>query len=75
MEYIARAVKAHRAVITTGKTCDVSFRRNNLKKLKSDLFTYEDRTYDAFWKNLCKSRFEVLGAELGIVSIEYSNKR
>lgn len=75
MEYIARAVEAHRAFFNTGKSRDVGFRRNSLKQLKSALFRYEDRIYDAFWKDLHKSRFEVFGAEIGIVSTEYSKKR
>jgi aldehyde dehydrogenase (NAD+) len=70
METIARAIKRHRAFFGTGKTLDVGFRRDSLKKLKSALFRYEDRIYDAFWEDLHKSRFEAFGTEIGMVSKE-----
>jgi aldehyde dehydrogenase (NAD+) len=70
MEYIARAVEAHRAFFNTGRSRDVGFRRDSLQKLKSALFRYEDRIYDAFWEDLHKSRFEVFGTEIGMVSKE-----
>ncbi|MGM0427442.1 MAG: aldehyde dehydrogenase [Thermodesulfobacteriota bacterium] len=67
---IARAVEAHRTYFKTGKTLDVDFRRNSLKKLKSALFRYEDKLYDAFWADLHKAPFEVFGTEIGLVSKE-----
>ena len=70
MEYIAKAVKAHRVFFDSGKTRDPGFRRDSLKKLKGALFKYEERIYDAFWEDLRKSKFEVFGAEIGIVSKE-----
>jgi aldehyde dehydrogenase (NAD+) len=72
MDAIAQVVKAHRAFFGTGKTQDVGFRRDSLKKLKCALFRYEDRIYDAFWEDLHKSRFEVFGTEIGMVSKEIS---
>jgi aldehyde dehydrogenase (NAD+) len=70
MEYIARAVEGHRTFFDTGKTRDLAFRRDSLKKLKGALFKFEERIYDAFWEDLHKSKFEVFGAEIGIVSKE-----
>jgi len=70
MEYIAKAVKAHRVFFDSGKTRDPGFRRDSLKKVKGALFKYEERIYDAFWEDLRKSKFEVFGAEIGIVSKE-----
>ena len=70
MEYIARAVEGHRTFFDAGKTRDLAFRKDSLKKLKGALFKFEERIYDAFWEDLHKSRFEVFGAEIGIVSKE-----
>jgi len=72
MEYIAGAVKAHRAFFKTGKTLDVGFRRDSLKRLRSALLRYEERIYDAFWQDLHKSKFEVFGTEIGMVLKEIS---
>ncbi|MFP4088412.1 MAG: aldehyde dehydrogenase [Desulfobacteraceae bacterium] len=67
---IAGAVTAHRAFFRTGKPLDVDFRKKNLKRLKSALYRYEDKLYDAFWADLHKARFEVFGTEIGMVSKE-----
>ena len=72
MKDIADVVEAHRAFFRTGRTLDVGFRRESLKRLKSALFKYEDRIYDAFWEDLHKSKFEVFGTEIGMVSKEIS---
>jgi len=70
MEHIARAVKAHRAYFNSGQTLDVEFRKGSLRQLQNALFRYEEKIYDAFWKDLHKSRFEVFGTEIGMVSKE-----
>jgi len=70
METITKAVKAHRVFFGTGKTHDVGFRRDSLRKLKNALFKYEDRIYEAFWEDLHKPRFEAFGTEIGMVSKE-----
>lgn len=67
MEAITSAVKRHRTFFNTGKTLDVAFRKNSLKKLKSALLRYEEKICDAFWKDLRKSKFEAFGTEIGIV--------
>jgi aldehyde dehydrogenase (NAD+) len=72
MEYIAEAIKAHRAFFKSGKTLDVGFRRASLKKLRSALLRYEDRIYDAFWQDLHKSKFEAFGTEIGLILKELS---
>jgi len=54
----------------TGKTRDIDFRLQNLKKLQKALWQFEDEIYDAFWKDLRKSKFEVFGTEIGMVSME-----
>jgi len=70
METVAEAIKRHRTYFNTGKTLDVGFRKNSLKKLKAALFRYENKLYDAFWEDLHKSRFEAFGTEIGMVSKE-----
>ena len=72
MEEISSAVRAHRAFFRTGRTLDVGYRSDSLKRLKSALFKYENRIYDAFWGDLHKSGFEVFGTEIGMVSKEIS---
>lgn len=70
MESIASAVKAQRAFFQTGKTLDVDFRRERLKRLKNALLRYEEKIYDAFWEDLHKSKFEAFGTEIGMISKE-----
>ena len=70
METVAEAIKRHRTYFNTGKTLDVGFRKNSLKKLKAALFRYENKLYDAFWEDLHKSKFEAFGTEIGMVSKE-----
>lgn len=70
MELITKTVEAHRVFFDSGKTRDLDFRRSSLKGLKDALFRYEDRICHAFWEDLHKSRFEVFGTEIGMVSKE-----
>ena len=70
MQHIAEMLKAHRTFFESGKTLDVGFRREHLKRLKKALFRYENKLYDAFWADLHKSKFEVFGTEIGMVSKE-----
>ncbi len=67
MDSIAKAVEAHRAFFRTGKTKEIEFRLENLKKLMNALSKYEDRIYEAFWMDLRKSKMEVYGTEIGMV--------
>ncbi|MDA3781173.1 MAG: aldehyde dehydrogenase [Bacteroidales bacterium] len=50
----------------THKTKDVKFRIHALKTLKSAILKYEDRIYDALYKDLHKSKFEAYASEIGI---------
>jgi len=70
MERISHAMKAHRVFFASGRTRDLDFRRDHLKRLKQALFSYEERIFDAFWEDLHKARFEVFGTEIGMVSKE-----
>jgi len=70
MENISHVVKKQREFFRTGKTRDVDFRLQNLKKFKKALWQFEERIYDAFWKDLRKSKYEVFGTEIGMISLE-----
>lgn len=50
-----------------GKTNDINFRINNLKKLKQVINKNEDKILDALKKDLGKSNFESYATEIGIV--------
>ena len=50
-----------------GKTNDINFRINNLKKLKQVIKKNEDKILDALKKDLGKSNFESYATEIGIV--------
>jgi aldehyde dehydrogenase (NAD+) len=52
------------------QTKSVEFRINQLKTLKKAILDYEDRLYDALWKDLRKSKFEAYGTEIGLVLAE-----
>ncbi len=67
MDKIISAVKAHREFFKTGRTRDIGFRRENLKKLMAALYKNEEKIYDVFQKDLHKPRFEVFATEIGMV--------
>jgi aldehyde dehydrogenase (NAD+) len=52
------------------QTKSVEFRINQLRTLKKAILDYEDRLYDALWKDLRKSKFEAYGTEIGLVLAE-----
>ncbi len=51
----------------TGKTREVAFRREALKKLRSAILMHEQELYDALQKDLHKSAFESYASEIGFV--------
>ena len=57
----------------TGKTKDVDFRIDTLKKLKQIIKNNEDRILDALNADLRKSKFEGYATEIGIVYDEINN--
>jgi len=56
----------------THKTRDINFRLESLKKLRVSILKYEDKLYEAFFKDLHKSETEVYGTEIGLVLSEIS---
>ena len=51
----------------SGKTNDINFRIDNLKKLKQVIKENEDKILDALKKDLGKSNFESYATEIGLV--------
>ncbi len=52
------------------KTREIKFRIESLKKLKASILKYQDKLYEAFYKDLHKSRTEAYGTEIGLVLSE-----
>jgi aldehyde dehydrogenase (NAD+) len=52
-----------RKFFASGKTLDVNYRLENLKKLRSLILTYEKELMDALYKDFHKSQFEVIATE------------
>lgn len=52
-----------RDFFASGKTLDINFRLENLKKLRSLILSHEDELNDAMYKDFHKPCFEVLGTE------------
>jgi len=60
-------VKRQDEFFHTGQTRNVKFRKTQLKKLRSTIFKYQDRIYEALWKDLHKNKMEVWATEIGLV--------
>lgn len=70
MQSIAKAIAAHRAFFKTGKTREIDFRVNSLRKLSNTLKKYEKRFCEAIYEDLHKAEFEAYATEIGMVSKE-----
>ena len=71
-EEIISIVAKQRAFFDTGKTLDVGFRIEMLKKLKGDIASREEKIGNALRKDLGKSLFEGYMCETGLVLDELS---
>lgn len=58
-------VVKQRAFFATGKTRDINFRIEALEKLKMAIKLYEDKLYEAVWKDLHKNKAQFYMTELG----------
>ena len=67
IEQVRFAVEKQRAFYNTHKTKDITFRILQLKTLKKAIIAYEERLYEALWKDLHKSKFEAYATEIGLV--------
>jgi len=52
-----------RDFFASGKTLEINYRLENLRKLRSLILSHEDELNDAMYKDFHKPRFEVLGTE------------
>ncbi len=69
-ENYKKIVKKQREYFQTGKTLNLEFRMNALKKLKKAILEFENRGKEALKKDLNKSEFESYMGEFGGVLIE-----
>ncbi len=72
-EYIDLIVNKQRSFFNLNSTKDISFRIEQLNKLKDLLLEYEDLIMDSLYKDLKKSQFESYSTEIGIVLSEISH--
>ena len=62
-EKISQILETQKNFFRTGKTLDISYRLENLKKLKSLILSYENELIDALSKDFHKPVFESLATE------------
>jgi len=70
MENTKSIVKHQREYFASGRTLDLCFRLNALKKLKEYINKYEDDILEALKKDLNKPPFEAYATEIGFVYAE-----
>ncbi|MDZ4669063.1 MAG: aldehyde dehydrogenase [bacterium] len=66
-EQIKEAIQEQRIFFATHKTKEISFRLNQLKKLKESIKSYETKIAEALWLDLHKSPEEAYLTETGLV--------
>ncbi len=69
-EHIELILESQRRYFASGKTLDINYRLENLKKLRSLIISHEEELCDALRSDLNKPCFEVLGTESRIVIAE-----
>jgi aldehyde dehydrogenase (NAD+) len=69
-EKIELILDKQRQFFESGKTLDIEFRLENLRKLKALILSYEDELIGALGKDFQKPEFEVLGTETRFVISE-----
>ena len=67
---IENIIQSQRILFQTGKTRDVKYRKNALKKLKEIIFKYEEECLDALKSDLGKSKAEAYLTEFIIIRDE-----
>jgi aldehyde dehydrogenase (NAD+) len=72
-EEINRIIKSQRDFFATGKTSDISFRIETLKKLRSLIIKHEPEIVDALFKDFHKPEFEVIATETRFVIKELNH--
>ncbi|MBN1414303.1 MAG: aldehyde dehydrogenase family protein [Bacteroidales bacterium] len=66
-ETIKKALDNQRIFFNTGKTLDIGYRIETLKKLRSLIIQHEPEIKDALWKDFHKPAFEVVATETGFI--------
>jgi aldehyde dehydrogenase (NAD+) len=69
-EEIGLILENQKKFFASGKTFDINYRLENLKKLRSLILSYEEELSDALRKDFHKPYFEVLGTESRFVVAE-----
>jgi aldehyde dehydrogenase (NAD+) len=69
-ETIQLALENQRKFFNTGKTSDVGYRIEMLKKLRSQVIQYDSEIREAMWKDFHKPAFEVIATETGFIMKE-----
>ena len=66
-EEIGIILEKQREFFNTGRTLDISYRLEILRKLRSLIISYEQEITDALWKDFHKPQFEVIATESSFV--------
>lgn len=69
-ELVKQIIEKQKAFFLTHQTKSVVFRIEQLKRLRIAIGAYEERLYEALWKDLHKSKFEAYATEIGLVMAE-----
>jgi len=69
---IENVLKQQKDFFKTHKTKDINFRIEQLKNLRTAILDYEDKIYEALYKDLKKSKYHSYLNEIGIVLKEIS---
>jgi len=71
-EDIRIILEKQRKFFASGKTLDIRYRLDNLRKLRSLILLYEEEIKEALWKDFHKPEFEVIATETRFVLKELS---
>jgi aldehyde dehydrogenase (NAD+) len=76
-EEIGAIIEQQKKFFATGKTFDISYRVEVLKKMRSVILEHEEEIVDAIWQDFHKPRFEVIATESRFVikEINYAIRR
>jgi acyl-CoA reductase-like NAD-dependent aldehyde dehydrogenase len=72
-EYISGMLENQKRFFASGKTRNIRFRIDNLKKFKSNIVRYEKKITDALWVDLHNPYEEAWLTEISIVLLEIDN--
>ena len=66
-EEIGDIIDLQRRFFVTGKTLNIKYRLEILKKMRSVIIEHEEEIVDAIWQDFHKPRFEVIATETRFV--------